>query len=82
MGRSAMTHSIRSADRRHVPELEGKAENQRPKTDAWFEVKLFRYEQTDLYQWWGREALVNRHVRIGSVFWKPCDEPFVIETVQ
>jgi len=59
-----------TADRTHVPELERWAFNQRPKTNDWAETKLYRYDGTDLYQWFGR--------LIASVFWDAFGEPFVI----
>lgn len=62
----------RSANRVHVPDLERRAYNQMPKS-GYKELKLFRYESTDLYQWFGVPS------RLGAVFQDPCDEPFVIE---
>lgn len=70
---------IRSADRTPAtPDLERSAENQRPKTGDWAETKLYRYDGTDLYQWFGRRVEGIR--RTPSVFWTACDEPFVIES--
>jgi hypothetical protein len=59
-----------TADRTHVPELEPRAYNQKPKTNDHLDAKLYRYGETDLYQWWS----VGRT----SVFAEPVDEPFVI----
>ncbi len=63
----------RSANFTHVPELEQLAYNQMPKSSDWTELKLMRYENTNLYQWYGRQN--------GSIFQDPCDGPFVIENI-
>lgn len=63
----------RSADLRHVPYLEHWAENQRPKTADHRDAKLYRIEETNLYQWYSKVG--------SSVFEDPFGEPFVIEPV-
>ncbi len=60
---------VRSADRFHAPDMERAAENQRPKTRDHRDPKLYRYDGTDLYQWFSK---------VGGPFEDPCGEPFVI----
>lgn len=60
----------RSANRVHVPGWEPFAENQRPKTSDHLDARLYRYEDTDLCQWWSRRGT--------SVFHDPFGEPFVL----
>lgn len=62
---------VRSANRVHVPELEQWAENQRPKSSDHHDCRLFRYEGTNLYQWYSKLG--------HSVFEDARYEPFVIE---
>lgn len=71
--------SPREADRTHAPELERWAENQRPKTSDWAVTQLYRYDGTDLFQWFGRKALGAQ--RAPSAFWEPVDAPFLIEPI-
>lgn len=57
-------------DRTHVPELERRAYNQMPKA-GWREPRLFRYDGTDLYQWYAKEG---EH----SPFEEAFGEPFLM----
>lgn len=66
----------RTARRTHVPALESAAENQRPKDSNHHQTKLYRYEETDLHQWWSKRTIGLR--RELSVFEEPFGEPFVI----
>lgn len=56
-------------NRTHVPEMEQSAVNQKPKTRNHREPKLYRYEGTDLYQWYSKT--VYSHA-------EPVGEPFVM----
>lgn len=62
---------VRSVNKTHVPELEQAAFNQKPKTRDHRVPMLYRYEDTNLYQWY---SIVGT-----SVFWDPFGEPFVME---
>lgn len=64
----------RSAERTHAPHLERAAINQMPKDSSHKDAKLYRYDGTDLYQWYSR---VN-----DSVFYDAFSEPFVIEEIK
>ncbi len=66
----------RSVKRTHVPEMEQWAENQRPKTPDYPQTKLYRYEDSDIYQWWSKRLISIR--RDVSPFEEPFSEPFVI----
>ena len=74
-------HHPISAERTHVPELEQWAINQKPKTSDWTDLKLYRYNNSDLYQWWGRHATGDTgqggHTTY-SVFFDPDGKPFII----
>lgn len=48
------------APRTHVPDLEQWAINQKPKTSDWRDLKLWIFDGTHLYQWFGK--------RRGSIF--------------
>lgn len=43
------------APRTHVPHLEQNAYNQMPKDRSWTDLKLYNFDGTDLYQWFGRK---------------------------
>lgn len=62
---------INSANRTHVPQLESFAINQKPKTSDHREPRLFRYDGTDLYQWFSKVG--------PTVFDDPFGEPFEIK---
>lgn len=64
----------RSLNRVHVPELEQHASNQRPKTRDHREPKLYRYEDSDIYQWFSKRGF--------SVFEDPFGEPFAIDATR
>lgn len=68
--------SPETADRTHVPELERRAYNQMPKA-GWRDLRLMRYDGTDLYQWFGKLGR-DSSVRDWSVFEEACNEPFLI----
>lgn len=74
-----MTHyQIDHAPRTHVSETEPSAYNQKPKDNGWSELRLFRYDGTNLYQWFGKRKM---NIESGgyihySVFEDPCDGPF------
>lgn len=55
-------------DRIHVPDLERSAYNQMPKHSGIRDLRLFQYEGTDLYQWFGKEK--------DSVFEDPLSDLF------
>lgn len=57
-------------DRSRVPHMEGWAYNQKPKI-GYVDLELYRYDGTNLYQWFGRKE--------GSVFVDGCDIPFTIK---
>ncbi len=57
-----------SALRTHVPDLERLAYNQKPKTRDWTYLRLLQYDETDLFQWFGK--------RNGSCFEDQASEPF------
>jgi len=59
-----------SALRTHVPDLERLAYNQKPKTRDWTYLRLLQYDETDLFQWFGK--------RNGSCFEDQASEPFRI----
>ncbi|USN15943.1 hypothetical protein PAPPERLAPAPP_02010 [Brevundimonas phage vB_BpoS-Papperlapapp] len=70
MSDTHLTHDFpASADRTHVPDMESFAYNQMPKVGV-RDPRLFRYDGTDLYQWYAKAK--------DSIFEDPCDEPFVI----
>ena len=48
-------YEVEDANRTHVPELEQTCWNQMPKA-GWRELKLYRFDGTDLYQWFGRRG--------------------------
>lgn len=58
------------AARTHAPHMESWAYNQMPKA-GWSDLKLFQYDGTDLYQWFGKKT--------GSVFEDAEGEPFTIK---
>lgn len=60
--------------RTHVPDLEREAINQMPKV-GWRELKLYRYTNTDIYQWYGKKG-INSDAKDWTVFEDPCDGPF------
>lgn len=65
-----MIVEIDDVQRTHVPHLEPYAYNQKPKTSDHRDLKLYRYGETSIYQWWSK--------RERSVFEDPCDHPFII----
>jgi len=64
------------APRSHVPDMEQRAYNQMPKA-GWRDLQLFRYDGTDLYQWFGKKG-VNSDARDWSVFEDTASDPFLI----
>ena len=59
-------YEVETPDRTHVPELERTCWNQMPKA-GWRELKLYRFDGTDLYQWFGRKG-INIEARDWSAF--------------
>lgn len=58
------------AVRVRVPEMERSAENQRPKTRDWRDLRLVRFDGTDLCQWRGKQK--------DSIFEDQASEVFVL----
>ena len=58
------------AARVHAPDMERSAENQRPKTRDWSELRLCRFDGTNLYQWRGKQN--------GSIFEDQASEVFAL----
>lgn len=58
------------AVRIHVPKLEQNAWNQMPKDNTWKCLKLYQYEGTNLFQWFG--------IKRGSFFEDPSNYPFMM----
>ncbi len=65
-----------TAERTHVPHLEGQAWNQMPKSGV-REAKMYRYNGTDLYQWFAKRG-VDSNDPNWSVFEDQFSEPFVL----
>lgn len=63
-------------DRTHAPEFEQAAWNQMPKTGA-RDLRLFRYDGTDLYAWYGKKG-ENSSASNWSAFEDALTEPFRI----
>lgn len=61
----------RDVNRVHAPEMEQAAYNQKPKTLEHDQSKLYRYENTQIFQWWSRPR--------GLLQPQPFAEPFVLE---
>lgn len=59
-------YEVEDANRTHVPELEQTCWNQMPKA-GWRELKLYRFDGTDLCQWFGRRG-VDVNARDWSAF--------------
>lgn len=58
------------AVRIHVPELEQNAWNQMPKDSSWQSLRLYHYEGTNMFQWYG--------VKHRSFFEDPIGGPFIM----
>lgn len=50
-----MYTEIKSPDMTHVPHLEQSAVNPMPKTSNWKDLRLLRFDGTDLYAWYGKD---------------------------
>ncbi len=72
-----MFTEVEDAARTHVPELEQAAYNQMPK-NSWTELKLYRFDGTDLYQWFGREKMRDTPGEHYYVWQDSASEVFVI----
>lgn len=64
----AVVGAPETAPRTHVSDLEQAAYNPMPKTRDWHDLRLFRYDGTDLYQWFGKQGM--------SVFEVAGSDPF------
>ncbi len=73
---ATLSTTIETPDRTHVPQLERAAWNQMPKSGV-RDLRLFRYDGTDLYAWYGKNG-VDSNARNFSVFDDALTEPFRI----
>lgn len=80
---AAMRYEVTHAERSPAPEMEQTAYNQKPKDNGWSELRLMRYDGTDLYQWWGRRRMLNTGPGepVDYVWEDPCDAPFCITAI-
>ena len=67
---------IETPSRTPVPELERAAYNQMPKVGV-RELRLMRYDDTDLYAWYGKDG-IDTTARNWSIFEEAKTEPFRI----
>lgn len=74
--RTASHVVIETPDRSHAPELERAAYNEMPKQGV-RDLRLFRYDGTDLYAWYGKNG-IDSAARNWSVFEDAQTEPFRI----
>ena len=65
---------VETPNRTHVPDLERAAYNQMPKDNGFTDLKLWRFDGTDLYQWRGRPKMTSLNAAAGAPHYYAWDD--------